>query len=68
MCKNAFKSFPDLANYCDNCIYNHINTGKVLEFELHNMTVRQAMIYKKTLEYLKFQLCTKYDHLHTINS
>ncbi len=51
ICKKAFKPFPDLADCYENCMYNHMDAGQVLEFELHNVTARLAMMYERTLEY-----------------
>ncbi len=67
ICKRAFKPFPDLVNCCDNYMYNHIDIGQVPKFELHDVTVRLAMIYKRTLEYSELQLSIEHDRLRTIN-
>ncbi len=67
MCKRAFKPFPDLADCYDNCIYNHMDAGQVLEFELHDMTARLARIYKRTLEFSELQLSAERDRLHITN-
>lgn len=40
-------------------MYNHVDTGQVPEFELHDVTARQAIMYEKTLEYSKLQLSAK---------
>ena len=56
MCKKAFKPFPDLVDCCDNCMYNHVDAGQVPEFELYDVTARQAMMYEKTLEYSELRL------------
>lgn len=53
MCKKIFKPFPDLAKYYSNCMYNHMDAGQVPEFELHNVTAKQAIMYEKPLEYSK---------------
>ena len=47
ICKKAFKHFSDLANCCDNCMYNHMVAGQIPEFELHGMTVKLAIIYER---------------------
>ncbi len=66
MCKKVFKLFSDLAVCCDNCIYNHIDIGQVLDFELHDVTARLAIMYERTLEYSERQLSIERDHLRTI--
>lgn len=65
--KNVFKLFSDLADYCNYCIYNHINAGQISEFNLHGVTVKQAIIYEKMLEYSELELFAKCDYLYTIN-
>lgn len=65
--RKIFKSFPDLANCCDNCIYNHIDVSQVPEFELYDMTAKLTMMYKETLEYLELQLSAERDHLYATN-
>lgn len=65
--KKAFKPFSNLANCCDHCIYNNINTNQVPEFELHNIPARLAIMYEITLKYLKLQLSAKHDYLRIIN-
>ncbi len=67
MCKRAFKPFPDLADCCDNCMYNHMDTGQVPEFELYDVTARLAMMYERTLEYSELQLSAKRDRLRATN-
>ena len=67
MCKKAFKSFPDLADCCDNCMYNHTDAGQVPDFELHDMTARLAMMYERTLEYSKLQISTERNYLRATN-
>lgn len=67
ICKKTFKLFPDLINCYDNYIYNHINIGKIPDFELHNVIVRLAMIYKMTLEYSKCQLFTECNYICITN-
>lgn len=65
--KKTFKSFLDLANYCDKCIYNLIDSSQIPDFELYNVNVRLVMIYEKTIVYSKFQLLAEYDCLYIIN-
>ena len=65
--KKALKPFPDLADCFDNCMYNHIDTSQVSDFELHDMTARLAMMYEKTLEYSKLQISAKRNCLRTTN-
>ena len=67
MCKKAFKPFPDLADYCDNCMYNHMVAGQVPEFELYGVTAKLAMMYERTLEYSELQLSAERDRLRVIN-
>ena len=54
MCKKAFKPFPDLVDYCNDRMYNHMVVGQVPEFELHGVTAKLAMMYEKMLKYLEF--------------
>lgn len=65
--KKAFKLFSNLANCCDHCIYNNINTSQVPEFDLHNIPARPAIMYERTLKYLKLQFSAKRDYLCIIN-
>ena len=44
-----------------------MDTGQVPEFELHDVTVKLAIMYEKILEYLKLQLSAKCDHLRVTN-
>ena len=67
ICKKAFKLFPDLVNCCDNSIYNYTDANKISGFELHDMTAKLAMIYKKILNYSELQHFAKCDHLHATN-
>ncbi|WP_375449210.1 C-terminal helicase domain-containing protein [uncultured Nostoc sp.] len=67
MCKKAFKPFPDLADCCDNCMYNHTDAGQVPDFELHDVTARLAMMYKRTLEYSKLQISAERNRLRATN-
>lgn len=41
--------------------------GQVSEFELHDMTTKLAIIYKRMLEYLELQLFAEHDRLRVIN-
>ncbi len=66
MCKKAFKSFQDLADCCDNCMYNHMDAGQLPDFELHDITTRLAIMYERTLEYSEYQLSAKCNRLRTI--
>ncbi len=68
MYKRAFKPFPDLADYYDNCMYSYMDAGQIPEFELHDVTTRLAMIYERTLEYSELQLSAERDRLCTTNS
>ena len=68
MCKKTFKPFLDLANYCDNCIYNYTEASQVPDFELYNVSARLAMMYERILEYSKLQISVKHNSLHTTNS
>lgn len=56
--KKVFKLFSDLVDCCDNYIYNHMVASQVLEFELHGVTAKLAIMNKKTLEYSELQLST----------
>lgn len=67
MCKKAFKPSPNLADCCDNCMYNHVDAGQVPDFELHDITAKLAMIYKRILEYSELQLSAERDRLCVIN-
>lgn len=59
ICKIAFKLFPDLADCCKNCMYNHTDASQVPDFELHDITARLLIICKRILKYLKLQLLAK---------
>lgn len=41
--------------------------AQISEFELQGLTATLAIMYKKTLEYLKLQLSIDCDRLHVIN-
>ena len=65
--QKAFKPFPDLADCCDNYIYNHMDAGQIPDFKLHDMTTRLAMMYERTLEYSELQIFAKRNCLRTTN-
>lgn len=44
-----------------------MNTSKVPDFELYDVTTRLAMMYKRILKYSKRQLFIKRKCLHTTN-
>ena len=48
-------------------MYNHMDTGQVPDFELHDMTTRLAMIYEKTLEYSELQISAECNCLRVTN-
>ena len=65
--QKAFKLYPDLADCCDNYMYNHMDAGQVTDFELHDMTTRLVMMYERTLQYSELQISAKRNCLQTTN-
>lgn len=50
-------------------MYNYINAGKVLEFELYNMTATKlVMIYERILKYSELQVFAEHNRLYIIKS
>ena len=68
MCKKKFKPFPNLANCCDNYIYNHTDVGQISDFELHDMIAKLAIMYERTLEYSELQISAECNRLRATNS
>lgn len=58
-----FNDKMDYRYYYDICIYNYIEAGQVLKFEVYNVTIKIDMIYVDTTEYSNLLLFDKYKKL-----
>lgn len=62
MCKMVFDDKIDRKYYCDNCMYNSIKIGQILNFEAYNVTAKLGIIYacrKKTTLIFSFIMSAK---------
>ena len=65
--QKGIQTFSGLGDCCDNCMYNHTDASQVPDYELYDMTARLAMMYEKTLKYLKLQISAKRNRLRATN-
>lgn len=48
ICKSAFANKAAIVNCCDNCIYNQIALGEVLDYQLHDVISTMSIRNEKT--------------------
>ena len=65
--KIAFDDRINCEYYCDNCMYNHIEAGQVLDFEEYNISAKLDMIYVYTKKYSDLLLFSECQRLFIAN-
>lgn len=53
--------------YCDNCIYNYTEAGKVLDFKEYNISANLDMIYAHIIKYSNLIFFNEHQRLFTAN-